>query len=152
MTTTICSIDLLRAARRSETVPKTWDDDAIAREIDRYFRFLTLAKENPGRPLAPTRGIDTIWHVHMLSPRAYNDDCVRMFGDILDHDGGFGSDPSELPELQATFCKTAELWQQRFGEEYVAKSEDPRITNCWHDCQGRCWHACKGGSNDDDDD
>lgn len=146
-----CSVDLVRAARRSETIPQSWTDTTLAREIDRYMRFLKLAQANPNTPLAPTRSIDLLWHLHMLHPRAYQADCMRVFGCILDHDGGFGADPAELPELQATFARTAELWEQQFGEPYVAQADDPRMTNCWHDCQGRCWHACKGGNDDDDE-
>lgn len=139
----LISVDLFRAAKRSPGFPKEWTDEDIRRELGRYEKFLLLAQRYPGHPLAPTKNIDEIWHLHMTHPRAYYEDCQRLFGDILDHDGGFGADADELPELQSTFAKTAELWECEFGEPYVAKSEDPRMTNCWHDCQSRCWHACK---------
>lgn len=139
----IISVDLFRSAKRSPTFPKEWTDEEIRRELGRYEKFLTLAQRYPGQPLAPTKNIDELWHLHMMHPRVYYEDCMRLFGDILDHDGGFGADANELPELQETFGKTAELWEKEFGEPYVSKKDDPRMTNCWHDCQGRCWHDCK---------
>lgn len=139
---TIISADLFRSAKKSPSFPKDWTDDDIRRELARYEKFLLLAQRYPGQPLAPTKNIDEMWHLHMTHPRAYYEDCMRLFGDILDHDGGFGVDPAEQPELQATFNKTADLWEREFGEPYVSNAEDPRATNCWHDCQSRCWHAC----------
>jgi len=139
----LISVDLFRAAKWSPSFPKEWTDEDIQRELGRYEKFLLLAQRYPGHPLAPTKSIDELWHLHMTHPCAYYEDCQRLFGDILDHDGGFGADPDELPQLQSTFAKTAELWEREFGEPYVANAEDPRMTNCWHDCQSRCWHACK---------
>jgi len=138
----LISVDLFSAAKKSPSFPGDWCDELIRREVGRYEKFLRLAQRHPGQPLAPTKNIDEIWHLHMMNPRAYYNDCQRLFGDILDHDGGFGSTPDELPLLQHTFDKTAQLWEQEFGEPYVEKAEDPRMTNCWHDCQSR-WHACK---------
>lgn len=145
----LVSIDLVRASFRSDDVPADWDESHRSRVADRYVKFLSLIAAHPGRAFAPTREIDLFWHLHMLHPRAYQRDCAALFGGVLDHDGGFGKDPAELPVLQRTFDRTATLWESRYGEPYVAGSEDPRITNCWHDCSGRCWHACQ--SDDDDD-
>jgi len=134
--------DLFAAAKKSPSFPKDWDDAKIRGEIARYGKFLTIARKYPGQPLAPTKDIDEIWHLHMMHPRAYSEDCMRLFGDILDHDGGFGAVPEELPQLKATFNRTAELWKKEFGEPYVEGELDPNMTDCWHDCSGRCWHAC----------
>lgn len=136
------SADLFAAAKKSPSFPKDWDDAKIRRELNRYGKFLALAQKYPGQPLAPTKDIDEMWHLHMTHPRAYSDDCMRLFGDILDHDGGFGAVAEELPQLQETFNRTAELWEREFGEKYVEREQDPNMTNCWHDCQSRCWHAC----------
>lgn len=133
------SVDLVRAAHRSDDVPADWDDATIARALLRYRRFLALVACDPSRPIAPTRDIDVMWHLHMLSPRAYHADCQRLFGELLDHDGGFGKAPEEEPVLVACFEATARRYEDAFGEPYAERSE---ATNCWHDCQGRCWHAC----------
>jgi hypothetical protein len=139
------SVDLLRAWERSETRPKSWTRTDAAQALRRYERFLCLIAAHPGIPQAPTRDIDEMWHLHMLSPRAYHHDCMRLFGDILDHDGGFGKGEGEAAQLQATFEQTARMWQEMYGEPYVATSEQ-QSTKCWHDCVGRCWHACSSKS------
>jgi hypothetical protein len=71
-------------------------------------------------------------------------DCQRLFGFVLDHDGGFGKDPSELPVLKDVFLKTEARWIAAFGVPYRDDGTDAKteMTNCWHDCSGRCWHAC----------
>lgn len=85
-----------------------------------------------------------MWHLHMLSPRAYYEDCQRLFGCILDHDGGFGKEEAEIPILAASFERTALLWEQEYGEIYLDQhSPGNESVKCWHDCQGRCWHDCK---------
>jgi len=136
------AIDLHEAARRSESLPPEWDAVDIDRAITRYLCFLHLVAQHPGEAIAPTRDIDVIWHLHMLSPRAYHADCTRLFGELLDHDGGFGQEPEEVPVLARTFERTAARWEATFGVPYV-EGPGGSATKCWHDCQGRCWHACK---------
>jgi hypothetical protein len=135
------SVDLLRAWERSETKPEGWTHADAVRALHRYEHFLRLAAAHPGMPQAPTKDIDEMWHLHMLSPKAYHRDCMRLFGDILDHDGGFGKGKGEDAQLQATFEQTSRLWQEMYGEPYVATPAQ-QSTKCWHDCVGRCWHAC----------
>jgi hypothetical protein len=138
------SIDLVQAARRSETLRHLTAADS-ARQIRAHERFLLLTQRHGG-PVAPTREIDEIWHLHMLHPVAYHADCTRLFGRILDHDGGFGTEPEERPVLGKVFARTAALWQAEFGEPYVATlgaaPTDVELQNCLHDCSNRCWHAC----------
>lgn len=140
------SVDLFEAARRSDSFPKDWTEEKTRIAIERYRKFLGLVARDPRRPVAPTKDIDVIWHLHMLSPRAYYDDCQRLFGTILDHDGGFGTEAHEVPILKATFQDTADAWRALYGEPYVEASDLPATTKCWHDCSGRCWHACKSQS------
>lgn len=140
----LVSVDLVRAAKRSESIPEKWDNAKIARAVDRYERFLKLAVTYPDSPVAPTRDIDLIWHLHMQHPAAYYNDCMRLFARIFDHDGGFGSEPAELPELQRNFLRTAERWRELYHEDYVQSQDaDAKPVKCWHDCESRCWHACE---------
>jgi len=90
-----------------------------------------------------------MWHLHMLHPRAYWNDCMRLFGMIFDHDGGFGKGDGELEVLKETFKTTARLWLSEYGEPYsLDVISDPQMEKCWHDCQGRCWHACSENAED----
>jgi len=139
----VISVDLFDAYLRSDNKPDEWSDLDAQRAIDRYQKFFQLAARYKDRPHAPTRDIDVIWHLHMLSPRAYYRDCINQFGEIFDHDGGFGKGNGELEQLKSVFNSTAQLWQETYGEPYVeAERSDQEVTKCWHDCQGRCWHAC----------
>lgn len=135
------SVDLMRAWERSENKPDGWTHVDAVRALHRYERFLRLAAAHPGIPQAPTRDIDEMWHLHMLSPKAYHHDCMRLFGDILDHDGGFGKGEGEAAQLQSCFEQTSRMWQEMYGEAYVSGIVQ-EATKCWHDCVGRCWHAC----------
>lgn len=141
-TNNLVSIDLLRAFMRSDDVPKEWSIEDAQNAIERYERFLLLAAKHKHIPHAPTRDIDVVWHLHMLHPRAYLSDCMSIFGEIFDHDGGFGKGEGELPRLINVFSTTSKLWESEYGEPYLRANQDAVITKCWHDCQGRCWHAC----------
>ena len=44
-----------------------------------------VAKIDPRYPLAAPLDIEWVWYVHMLSPYAYNRDCLHRFGQVLDH-------------------------------------------------------------------
>lgn len=139
------TVDLLRSSYRSESFPQEWTEEQRRKSLDRYLRWLRLKQANPARRMAPTRDIDMFWHLHMLAPVAYHRDCLALFGKVLDHDGGFGNTPDELPELQRVFKQTAELWEAAYGEPYGEDGlwmRDAGPTACWHNCQNRCWHAC----------
>jgi hypothetical protein len=62
----------------------------------------------------------------MLSPPAYHRYCPRLFGDILDHNGGFGVGEGELRKLAQVLEETAKLWQQEFGVPFTDTN------NPWH--------------------
>lgn len=137
-------LDLVTASYRASAFPQDWNQEKREHEALRYERFLRLAAKHPGVRATPTREIDEFWHLHMLHPAAYYADCMRLFGTIFDHDGGFGIGPGELPVLKGAFRHFAALWEREYGEAYVANlpAEDTGATSCWHDCSGRCWHAC----------
>lgn len=142
---TLVTVDLLEASYRSDAFPQDWTREQRERSLSRYEKWLNLKLLNPKARLAPTRDIDLFWHLHMLSPVAYHRDCMSAFGRLLDHDGGFGKGPGELPLLQEVFKSTAELWERQYGEPYLVDGRWIREavqTDCWHDCQDRCWHAC----------
>lgn len=132
------SIDLCRAAMRSEELGDLHQDE-LASAVERYIRFLRLCALHPKRPLAPTRDIDAMWHLHMLNPRAYQHDCMVLFGELLDHDGGFGAG-DEAPILERLFEETAALWELHFGESYVGDA-----VKCTRNCVTRCTRKCSTG-------
>ena len=138
----VFSVDLYEAARRSESETREWTREKLDESIERYRKFFSLARA--GGRIAPTRDIDMVWHLHMLAPTAYHNDCMSYLGRILDHDGGFGQTSEEAAVLVEVFSETARRWEEAFGEPYVADMGG--ATKCWHDCVNRCWHACKSAS------
>lgn len=138
-------VDLVAASYRSSTFPRDWSHEKRVLEARRYEMFLSLAAKHPGERATPTLEIDELWHLHMLHPVAYYADCMRLFGRIFDHDGGFGLGPGELPVLKRAFRDFARRWELEYGEPYVERMPDQAssATSCWHDCSNRCWHACK---------
>ncbi|RYZ17712.1 MAG: glycine-rich domain-containing protein-like [Myxococcaceae bacterium] len=144
----LLSVDLIRSSYRSEDFPADWTDAQRRHSLDRYEKWLLLKVKHPDARLAPTRDIDRFWHLHMLSPVAYVNDCQRLFGQLLDHDGGFGHDPAELPELKRVFRETATLWEAAYEQPYREdgrwEHDETALTSCWHNCSNRCWHACSG--------
>lgn len=144
-TETLVSVDLMKASYRSDSFPQEWTHEQREKALQRYSKWLKLKVRHPQSRLAPTRDIDFFWHLHMLSPVAYQRDCMRLFGRTLDHDGGFGKGAGELPLLQEVFARTAAMWEKEYGEPYREDGRwmrDSLMTDCWHDCQDRCWHAC----------
>ena len=51
-----------------------------------YSAFLTEASRSPRGTLEPTLAVDLLWHTHMLFPRKYTHDCLRLTGMLLHHD------------------------------------------------------------------
>jgi hypothetical protein len=39
----------------------------------------------------PTKIVDKFWHAHMLSPKLYNEHCIKLIGKIIDHDSMYES-------------------------------------------------------------
>jgi len=142
----VITVDLKDRAIRSENIPEDWNEEKIDAAIERYEKFFRLAAKHPEKSIAPTRDIDEIWHLHMLSPVAYYRDCISIMGKILDHDGGFGAVPEELSKLEETFVNTSKLWEEEYGAPYVEDPEaqlDDDMKKCWHNCVSRCHNACK---------
>ncbi|GIW93262.1 MAG: hypothetical protein KatS3mg110_1303 [Pirellulaceae bacterium] len=142
------SVDLAEAARRLDN--EFFRDADVAQVADaarRYRKFLLLSRLLPGVPLAPTKDIDEMWHIHMLHPVAYYEDCMANFGAILDHDGGFGSASfEEWQQLERLFEMTSRLWQEVFGEPYTDGEISEGMRRCIKACARcatRCRTACK---------
>jgi hypothetical protein len=113
--------------------------------LERYRKFLALAKQHPKERLSPAADIDKMWHLHMLMPQSYADDCKSYFGYILDHNGGFGRTADEVHKLKAMFDRTAELWKREYGEEYVAAGTDSPLALCFS-AASQAYSPCHGRS------
>ena len=138
----IISVDLIAAAGKSESgffARKT--KRVITAAFARYQKWLALMSRYPSTRVSPARDIDEMWHLHMLHPVAYHRDCLVNFGDIIDHDGGFGATPDEAPILLEIFQETSALWEKEYGEPYTDTGS--RAVKCTRNCVSRCKRACK---------
>ena len=139
------SVDLVRVATCGEggffaDLPQTVVEEAARR----YCQFIRLVQLYPHEEISPAKDIDEMWHLHMLHPIAYYEDCVANFGEILDHDGGFGSTSAEeWRELIRIFENTAGLWRREYGEEYGAAEAAAKCIKKCAKCAVKCRTACK---------
>ncbi|MDI3312438.1 MAG: glycine-rich domain-containing protein-like, partial [Thermoanaerobacterium sp.] len=85
---------------------------------DKYIKFLYLCKTYPDKPITPTYEIDEMWHLHMLHPRSYYNDCMSYFGTILDHNAGFGKEEEEYEVLIDMYDETKNLWNKEFDQKF----------------------------------
>jgi len=114
------SFDVLHDAKLSDGYFANLDEERVRESERRYKQFLNLARKYPEATLTPAMDIDEVWHMHMLRPAAYQKDCYSLFGEILDHDGGFGkASDQQLQELETAFAKTSDLWEKEYGEPYA---------------------------------
>lgn len=109
----VLSIDLIEVAKRSDGTLSTLDHVELEKVLERYQKFLYLAQKYPNEPLSPTFDIDEMWHLHMLHPRQYYDDCMVLFGQIMGHETS-----GTTKELTNYSNLTENIWKKEFNEEY----------------------------------
>ena len=90
--------------------------EEATRGIEQYRRFLILKHFYPDRDIVPTREIDRVWHVHILDTIKYREDCLRLFGEMLDHFPYLGlRGESDRELLEQTFRESQALFEKTFG-------------------------------------
>jgi hypothetical protein len=131
------SIDLVKAAKFSEGFLGNLDEEVVQQLELQYRQWLSLKAKYPAHSLAPTRGIDEMWHLHMLHPKAYVKDSMAIFGFILDHNPGLGKEVGTLSILLSRFADTSALWEKEFGQPYsVSDSTIQAVVMCSDDDSG----------------
>jgi hypothetical protein len=112
-------VDLVGIAGRVDGPLKSFGIGRRERVLRRYMNFWRLAKHNPAKPLAPTRDIDAMWHLHMLHPQAYSQDCQAYFGYILGHNPAYAMQGLNRRRVIDIFKSTASLYRNTFNEPYT---------------------------------
>jgi hypothetical protein len=114
------SVNLVDSAANCKGPLQALDRATLQLLEQRYKQFLTLAHQHPQQTLVPTGDIDEMWHLHMLHPRAYFNDCMALFGGIVDHHPDFANaDGAMRTQLADCFSVTAALWEQLYGAPYM---------------------------------
>ncbi|MBP0635910.1 glycine-rich domain-containing protein-like [Cupriavidus sp. AcVe19-6a] len=132
-----------RAKNKGDFLNRT--DEFIEQAEKRYRRYLALVKKHGGS-LAPTRDIDAMWHLHMLRPGAYEQDCRSYFGRMLDHQP-CGDDEASRTENWNAFDRAARLWEQEYGAPYYLGGDyDSAAARASCLCSGAsCWDRPEPG-------
>lgn len=64
---------------------KKWHP-SYAKQVEQDYRdFLKLYAAAPDGEFVSTRDVDDFWHAHILHVSKYINDCVDVFGFVLDH-------------------------------------------------------------------
>ena|SRR6218665_1030994 len=131
-------LEMVKMKLREKEEGEGWSyEQCDSAEIE-YKRYLHLCLVF-GKGIVPNKIMDKFWHYHILDTRAYHKDCEIVFGHYLHHFPYFGMrGDQDRQDLDNSFLKTKELYQQTFNESISRDSQ----TDCWHDCEGRCWHEC----------
>lgn len=92
-----------------------WNQLRAKAAIKGYRAFLVKHGEDPDHLQRPTRDVDEVWHLHILSTKRYAIDCQQLFGHFLHHvpsyvqetcsssDGGGASDGCGT-DMHASTC------------------------------------------------
>ena len=99
-----------------------FDDHTANTGILWYRRYLKLHILYPYQSLVPSRFIDTVWHRHILDTKAYQHDCLIVFGEMLHHNPYFGMN-GDADKRDAAFEVTDLLYLIQFNESCKVASE-----------------------------
>ena len=134
------SVDIDRTARglislleKASIFQEQWQQPVVFKQMaQRYYRFMELKSSYPPDILLiPTLDIEMIWQTHLLRPEVYKNDCLRLFGLVIDHS-------LILNNIDRTFKKeaffdTCQLYQERFGDQYCSLPVENKVaSNCSH--------------------
>ena len=93
--------------------PWLYSGPYLRNAIRRYEQcWLPLAYHHTD--LQPPLDIHWVWHVHMLAPYFYEEDCLTLVNTVLDH--GLPEDEQHGLEV------TKKLWAKRYTEPFIVDS------------------------------
>ena len=110
--------ELVSLLEKASKFQSQWRQSSIIKQmITRYYRFMQLkASSSNNILLIPTLDIEIIWQTHLLRPKLYHDDCIRLFHRVIDH-SLLTNDLEQFLKEQA-LIDTCKLYKERYGEEY----------------------------------
>jgi len=121
-TGSLIAYDLVQAAERQMaflpqvSLPHYQDKQFLAEAHLRYQKHLELKRLFPEAIFVPTYDIDVCWHAHMLNPKNYKDDTIRIIGKMLNHDDSM-NDRSEGSDLNVNWSATVTAWKNHLQTE-----------------------------------
>ena len=103
----------LKFLRDVDENPWLYSGPNLRNAIRRYEQcWLPLASHHTD--LQPPLDIHWVWHVHMLAPYFYEEDCLTLVNTVVDH--GLPEDEQQGLEV------TKKLWAKRYTEPFIVDS------------------------------
>jgi hypothetical protein len=90
------------------------DMEEIETDVRDYRKFWFLCHKYPKMTLVPTKGIDRVWHAHILDTKKYAEDCQVVFGYFLHHFPYFGMG-NDRAEYAGASADTKLAFEREFG-------------------------------------
>lgn len=85
-----------------------------------YKKFLYLIATHKGELIIPwTQDLDDFWHEHILDTRKYQEDCMKIFGEIVHHNPHVPKGTKTHKEASKT---TASYYKSNFSNDTSAAS------------------------------
>ena len=93
-----------------------WEAEFAQIAIAEYKKFMFLKSIFPEETLLPAQIVDTVWHLHLLYTRSYQELCTALGSEFIDHDPRHSRRFNQQEHLDRYF-RTMELYQRVFGQE-----------------------------------
>eukprot|EP01052_Picozoa_sp_SAG31_P053934 SAG31_NODE_14079_length_828_cov_1.106996_1_plen_162_part_01 len=121
-------LDLSRLVRRLVCEDGLCSHQSAVAAIAEYKRFLRLAQLHPGERMQPPKDVDAVWQRHLLDTKAYEIDCIALFGTHAHRVYEYDDSVVDLPEGSVT-CARLSLQQTRTYYEEAFGTAPP--TEMW---------------------
>ncbi|CAF4646506.1 unnamed protein product, partial [Rotaria sp. Silwood2] len=110
---------LISLLEKASNFQKKWRKSVILQQmIRRYYRFMQLKVLYPKKLLIPTIDIEIVWQTHLLRLLTYQNDCLRLFHQIIDHSLLLNHTQQSVKEQ--AFLDTLHLYEKHFHEQYCS--------------------------------
>ena len=114
----LARLDLSRLLRRLVHEDGLGSNARAASAIEEYKRFLRLVWMHPEMKLLPSKSVDLVWQRHILDTKAYEEDCLALFGEHLHRIYGESEPDVSLEHTRGL------LYQSAFSAPPSATSEE----------------------------
>lgn len=95
-----------------------WNSQKVNLIEAEYKKFLYLIATHKGELIIPwTQDLDDFWHEHILDTRKYQEDCMKIFGEIVHHNPHVPKGTKTHKEASKT---TASYYKNDFSDNTVA--------------------------------
>lgn len=93
----------------------SWDEAFANIAIQEYKKFMLLQQLCPKVILHPPQTVDTVWHLHILYTRSYQEFCHALGSGFIDHEPSKGG-PEEEELHHQQFLETRKHYARIFGD------------------------------------